>query len=330
MKTGPSLEKAGGGVKGCRVQEIFAASSLRPGFSIVPDAIPVIVAVMRLQLASIRRRYVIEARPLDAETEAALRADSRLGAKAILAAIARRRAENRSEGQRLRKLLQFETALWDTGVVHVAGVDEAGMSPLAGPVAAAAVIFAPGSRIPGVDDSKKLHAETREELAVEIKGRAVAWCVAFAEVEEIDRINIYWAGLLAMRRAVEGLSIAPQHVLLDARRLKELKTPQQAIVKGDAKSLTIAAASILAKTTRDALMCKLDAEYPGYGFSKHKGYPVHEHRAALARLGASAIHRRSFAPVREILGLPPLPLWEHAKAASDSARESMPPVSAEP
>jgi ribonuclease HII len=283
---------------------------------------------MRLQLAEIRRRYVIEARPLEAETEAMLRADPRAGAKAILTAIARRRAENRSEGQRLRKLLQFESALWGAGLLHVAGVDEAGMSPLAGPVAAAAVIFAPGSRIPGVDDSKKLDAETRDKLAVEIKGRAVAWCVAFAEVEEIDRVNIYWAGLLAMRRAVEGLSITPQHILLDARRLKELTTPQQAIVNGDAKSLTIAAASILAKTTRDALMCKLDAEYPGYGFSKHKGYPVREHRAALARLGASPVHRRSFAPVREILGLPPLPLWEHARAASEGAQRSAQPAPA--
>ena len=281
----------------------------------------------RLLLAQIRRRYVIEARPLDAETEAALRADARLGAKAILDAVARRRAENRSEGQRLRKLLQFENALWDAGLLHVAGVDEAGMSPLAGPVAAAAVIFAPGSRIPGVDDSKKLDAATREKLAVEIKGRAVAWSVAFAQVDEIDRINIYWAGLLAMRRAVEGLSVAPQHILLDARRLRELEAPQQAIVKGDSKSLTIAAASILAKTARDALMCKLDAEYPGYGFSKHKGYPVREHRAALARLGASPVHRRSFTPVREILGLPPLPPWPDAKAVSDGAPEISQPAS---
>ena len=276
-------------------------------------------------LAEIRRRYVIEARPLDAETECALRADPRPGAKAILAAIARRRAENRSEGQRLRKLLQFENALWDAGVLHVAGVDEAGMSPLAGPVAAAAVIFEPGSRIPGVDDSKKLDAATRDKLAVEIKGRALAWSVAFAEVEEIDRVNIYWAGLLAMRRAVEALLPAPQHILIDARRLKELTTPQQAIVKGDSKSLTIAAASILAKTARDALMCKLDAEHPGYGFSKHKGYPVREHVAALERLGACPVHRRSFAPVRSVLGLPPLPPWPNAEAVSGRAQEPAQP-----
>jgi ribonuclease HII len=278
-------------------------------------------------LAQIRRDYVIKARRLDSETEAALRADPRPGAKMILEAIARRRAENRSEGQRLRKLLQFENALWAAGVLHVAGVDEAGMSPLAGPVAAAAVIFEPRSRIPGVDDSKKLDAGTRDKLAVEIKGRAVAWSVAFAEVEEIDRVNIYWAGLLAMRRAVEALFPAPQHILIDARRLKELTTPQQAIVNGDGKSLTIAAASILAKTARDALMCKLDGEHPGYGFSKHKGYPVREHLAALERLGASPVHRRSFAPVRTVLGLPPLPPWPNAEAVLERAQEPAQPGS---
>jgi ribonuclease HII len=284
--------------------------------------------VTRLLLAQIRRRFVIEARPLDTETEAALRADPRVAAKAILNAIARRRAENRSEGQRLRKLLQFENALWAAGVLHVAGVDEAGMSPLAGPVAAAAVIFAAGSRIPGIDDSKKLDAEARDKLAVEIKERAVAWSVAFAQVEEIDHINIYWAGLLAMRRAVEGLSLAPQHILLDARRLRDLQVPQQSIVKGDGRSLTIAAASILAKTARDALMHKLDADYPGYGFSKHKGYPVREHLAALERLGASPIHRRSFAPVRAVLGLPPLPPWPNADTVSESIENAEQPETA--
>jgi ribonuclease HII len=260
-------------------------------------------------LTQIRHRYLVEARPLDAITEAALAADPRPGARAILDAIARRRSDNRAEGQRMRKLLRYETALWATGVQAIAGVDEAGMSPLAGPVSAAAVIFAPGARIPGVDDSKKLDAETRERLAVEIKDTAVAWSIGFAEVGEIDTINIYWAGLLAMRRAVEGLSARPEHILIDARRIRDLPIPQQAIVKGDTKCLTIAAASILAKTARDALMCKLDADYPGYGFSKHKGYPVRDHLAALKVLGASPVHRRSFGPVREILGLPPLPPW---------------------
>jgi ribonuclease HII len=262
--------------------------------------------VTRLTLAQVRRRYLIESRPLDSATEAALMADPRPGAKAILDAIARRRFENRSEGQRLRKLLRYESALWAAGVQQVAGVDEAGMSPLAGPVAAAAVVFLPGSRIPGIDDSKKLDVASRERLAVEIKCTAAAWSVGFADVEEIDTLNIYWAGLLAMRRAVEGLSSKPQHLLIDARALKDLDIPQQCIVKGDSKCLSIAAASILAKTARDAVMRKYDAEYPGYGFAKHKGYPVPEHLAALKRLGASPIHRRSFAPVRSVVGLPPL------------------------
>jgi ribonuclease HII len=275
----------------------------------------------RLSLAQVRLRYVVEARPLDQPTEAALEADSRAGAKAILEAVRRRRFENRSDGQRLRKLLRYENALWSTGILLVAGVDEAGMSPLAGPVAAAAVIFKPGSRIPGVDDSKKLDAASREMLAEEIKQTAAAWSVGFAEVSEIDTINIYWAGLLAMRRAVEGLSRSPQHVLVDARRIKDLPIPQQPIVKGDCKSLTIAAASILAKTARDALMHRLDAQHPGYGFAKHKGYPVEDHLAALRRLGASPIHRRSFAPVRLILGLPPLPPWPKPEGVRSADQE---------
>ena len=128
----------------------------------------------------------------------------RAGARSILAAVAKRRFENRSEGQRLRKMLRFETFRWDKGQDAIAGVDEAGMSPLAGPVSAAAVILKPGTRITGIDDSKRLDPDSREGLAKEIKEKAAAWCVAFVEVEEIDTINIYWAGLLAMRRAIEG------------------------------------------------------------------------------------------------------------------------------
>ncbi|HEX5998851.1 MAG TPA: ribonuclease HII [Hyphomicrobiaceae bacterium] len=263
----------------------------------------------RLCLARVRLRFVVERRALDVATEAALKADGRPGAQSILAAIARRRFENRSEGQRLRQMLQFEGALWSGGTRYVAGVDEAGMSPLAGPVAAAAVIFAPGTRIEGVDDSKKLDAACRERLAGKIKMSAIAWSVAFAEVDEIDDVNIYWASRLAMRRAIDGLPHPPDHVLVDGRRLKGLELPQQGIIKGDAKSLTIAAASILAKTARDELMCRLDSLYPGYGFARHKGYPVPEHRAALRKLGACPLHRHSFGPVRRALGLPPLPPW---------------------
>ncbi|MFW5875499.1 MAG: ribonuclease HII [Myxococcota bacterium] len=259
----------------------------------------------RPTLAELKKRYVDGGRALPADLEQALRADSRAGARAILEAIDRRRRRNRAEGQRLRRLLRYEQALWDDGVVHVAGVDEAGMSPLAGPVAAAAVILPKGFRAPGIDDSKKLDAPTRERLAAAIKAEAVAWAVARAEVEEIDRINIYHAGLLAMRRAVRALLTAPGALLVDARTLKDVPLRQQGIVKGDEKSMSIAAASILAKTSRDAWMCELDVRYPGYGFVRHKGYGVREHLEALERIGASPVHRRSFAPVRKVLGLDP-------------------------
>jgi ribonuclease HII len=263
----------------------------------------------RLPLADLKARYVDRDRALPAAIEAALVADPRSGARAILAAVERRRRANRSEGQRLRKMLRYETALWTAGISYVAGVDEAGMSPLAGPVAAAAVIFASGTRIPDVDDSKRLTAEERERLAPVIRERALAWSVAYAEVDEIDCINIYWAGLAAMRRAIEALAPAAEHLLIDGRRLREVALPQQAIIKGDTKSLSIAAASILAKTSRDARMRGYEDLYPGYGFAQHKGYPVGAHQRAIRRLGACPIHRRSFAIVREVLGLPPLPPW---------------------
>jgi ribonuclease HII len=260
-----------------------------------------------LTLVQIRARYVDADRPLPKSLEQELKGDPRPGAQAILRAIERRRHDRRSEGQRLRKMLRFEQELWMRGVVHVAGVDEAGMSPLAGPVSAGAVVLAPGTRLADVDDSKKLTAADRERLAVVIKESAVAWAVGFATPEEIDRINIYHAGLLAMRRAVEALTVSPAHLLLDARRIKDLVIPQEKIVKGDSRSLSIAAASILAKVARDAVMAELDRSYPGYGFAKHKGYPVKEHLAALRNLGACDVHRRSFQPVRDALGLPPLP-----------------------
>lgn len=262
---------------------------------------------MALPFAEIRARYVEGDRPLPKSLEQELKDDPRAGARAILRAIERRRHARRAEGQRLRKMLRFEQQLWATGVVHVAGVDEAGMSPLAGPVYAGAVVLAPGTRLADVDDSKKLTAAERERLADVIKESAVAWAVGFATPEEIDRINIYHAGLLAMRRAVEGLGVAPAHLLLDARLIRDLTIPQEKIIKGDSRSLSIAAASILAKTTRDAVMAVLDRDFPGYGFAKHKGYPVKEHLVALRKLGACDAHRRSFQPVRDALGLPPLP-----------------------
>ena len=260
----------------------------------------------RLTLSEIRRRYVDKGRPLPQGLEAELRADARSGARAILAAIEKRRHANRAEGQRLRHMLRYEQEYWSAGLEHVAGVDEAGMSPLAGPVVAGAVILPKGWKLPDVDDSKKLDAETRERLAGAIKKDAVAWAVGVVEHDEIDRINIYRAGLLAMRRAVEGLARRPDALLIDARKLKELDVPQQGIIGGDGKSLSIAAASILAKTHRDGIMDALDAIYPGYGFCRHKGYGVPEHHAALEAHGVLPIHRRSFGPVRKLLGLDPV------------------------
>jgi ribonuclease HII len=262
-----------------------------------------------LSYAEIRARYVERERPLPEALERALRSDPRPSAKAILHAVDRRRRERRAEGQRLRGILRYERELWGAGIAHVAGIDEAGMSPLAGPVAAAAVVFSPGFRLPGVDDSKKLDEKERDRLAPAIRESALAWAVAFVEADEIDRINIYWAGLLAMQRAIEALGIVPQHLLIDGRRLRDVTIAQQRIDKGDEKSLSIAAASILAKTARDKRMVEYDARYPAYGFARHKGYPVRAHVETLRTHGACPIHRQSFAPVRQALGLPPLPPW---------------------
>lgn len=259
-----------------------------------------------MSVGELRARFLEREAPLPAQCEEALRCDGRAGARAVYDAILRRRRDNRAEGQRLRHLLQCETRLWERGLTRVAGVDEAGMAPLAGPVVAAAVILPREFRPRGIDDSKQLDAAARERLAVEIKAAAACWAIGIAAVEEIDALNIYRAGLLAMRRAVEGLASCPEHLLIDARRLDELAIPQDGIVHGDALSLTIAAASILAKTTRDAMMAEHDRQYPGYGFARHKGYPTAEHFTAIERLGVCPLHRRSFAPIRQALGLDPV------------------------
>ena len=180
------------------------------------------------------------------------------------------------------------------------GVDEAGRGPLAGPVVAAAVILDPLNPISGLNDSKKLSAKRRDALAVEIRAKALAWSVAEASVEEIDRINILQASLLAMRRAVEGLKIQPETALIDGNRCPQLACPAEAIVGGDGKVASIAAASILAKTVRDAGMLVLHAEYPMYGFDRHMGYPTALHLQALREHGPSPVHRRSYAPVAQL------------------------------
>lgn len=183
----------------------------------------------------------------------------------------------------------------------IAGVDEAGRGPLAGPVVAAAVILDPNRPIAGLADSKQLTAGRREELAALIREHALCWALGRAEVEEIDRLNILRATLLAMRRAVEGLSMPPAMVLVDGTHTPEIAYPSRAIIRGDATVAAISAASILAKVARDQEMLRLDDRYPGYGFSRHKGYPTRDHIAALDRLGVSPIHRQSFSPVRRLI-----------------------------
>lgn len=260
----------------------------------------------RTPLAELRKRYLVDDAPLPSGLLASLEEDPREGAKSLARSLKHRQAANRAEGQRLRHMLKFETELWAEGYQHIAGVDEAGMAPLAGPVVAGAAILPRGYKLRGLDDSKKILDESRrEELAFAIKRDALAWATGWASHEEIDTLNIYHAGLLAMRRAVEGLCVAPDYVLVDARKIPGIPGPQRGIIKGDAQSLSIAAGAILAKTTRDQHMNGLDAKHPGYGFKSHKGYPTPEHLEAIDRLGVLDFYRKTFAPVRKALGLDP-------------------------
>jgi len=182
--------------------------------------------------------------------------------------------------------------------VLLAGCDEVGRGPLAGDVVAAAVILDPENPIDGLDDSKKLTEKKRELLFDEIKTKAKSWCVARASVAEIDEINILQASLLAMHRAVQGLHLQPEYVLVDGNKLPKWKYTAEAVVKGDSRVQAISAASILAKVVRDREMIEFDKQYPGYGLADHKGYPTKFHMDALVRLGITEIHRKSFAPVR--------------------------------
>lgn len=263
--------------------------------------------LLRKSIPELNKRFVERRRPVPKGLLEALDVDPRNGAKQLAKRIRERYRENRSEGQRLHFLLRFEIELWSQGYGMIAGVDEAGMAPLAGPVVAGAVILPQNYKLRGLNDSKKiLDPEKRDELAQQIKQDAICWSVGVAEVEEIDKINIYHAGLLAMQRAVEGLGAKPDFILVDARKIPHCDTPQRGIIRGDALSASIAAASIIAKTTRDAHMLELDRIYSGYGLASHKGYPTPEHCHALKSLGALPIHRRSFARVREALGLDPV------------------------
>lgn len=237
----------------------------------------------------------------DEQLIASLRSDPRATVASLLDAAERRLQRRAAEHERHREMLAIEDKLRSQGKALVAGVDEAGMGPLAGPIVAAAVILGEAADLEGIDDSKRLSVQRRDKLAAELRSRALCYAIGTADVAEIDRHNVYHAGLLAMRRAVEGLAVKPDHVLVDARRIPDIGIAQSAYVRGDSRSLSIAAASILAKTHRDALMEDLDHLHPGYGFSRHKGYGTPEHQDALRRLGASAAHRSSYEAVRELV-----------------------------
>lgn len=259
-------------------------------------------AEKKISLDEIRRRYGRGGDVVSAQLLARLRRDSRTGAQKLYQSLLARFERERGERLRLDAMLNFERVLWKSGVRDIAGVDEAGVGPLAGPVVAAAVMFAADTQIAGIDDSKRLDPEVREALAHEIRAKSAGIGIGMATVQEIDTVNIYHAALLAMRRAVEALPRPPQHVLVDARVVPGIRVPQNSFNKGDGINFSIAAASIIAKTERDRLMETLDREYPGYGLAAHKGYGTPEHRAALKRLGPCAVHRMSFPVIAELRG----------------------------
>lgn len=206
----------------------------------------------------------------------------------------------RRQAARMGVLLRVERELWAAGCTHVAGVDEVGVGPLAGPVVAAAVIIPPQMRVRGIDDSKKLSALRRCELAAQIHSNATAVGIGIVDVQDIDRLNIYHAALEAMRRAVLALPIPPDHIVVDARTIPHVSVPQSPLIGGDGRSYSVAAASIVAKVHRDALMQSFHDQYPQYGFAANMGYGTAQHLDAIARLGPCPIHRRSFAPVRQL------------------------------
>ncbi|HEY8520698.1 MAG TPA: ribonuclease HII [Gammaproteobacteria bacterium] len=259
-------------------------------------------SLSKLSIEQIRERYARPDRPVTPQTLSKLKRDPRQGVRQIYEALKKRYERERSERQRLDAMLNFERVLWRSGVERIAGVDEAGTGPLAGPVVAAAVVFPPHTELPCVDDSKRLDPEQRAEAERAIRAAAAGIGIGVADVGEIDRINIYQAALLAMRRAVEALPMPPQHVLVDARDIPGVNVPQNRFYKGDGINFSIAAASIIAKTHRDRLMDELAREYPEYGFERHKGYGTPEHQEAIRRHGPCAIHRMSFTFIRELCG----------------------------
>ena len=256
-----------------------------------------------LSLKNIQEKYSDPATFVPHQLLQKLRRDSRTGARKLYQVLLRRSKEQSNENRRLEAMLHFERVLWRAGITRIAGVDEVGIGPLAGPVVAAAVTFPPQTMIEGIHDSKLLDASTRERLDVEIRLRASGIGIGIVEIDEIDRVNIYHAGLRAMQLAVAALPDMPQHVLVDSRTIPGIQMPQNCFDKGDGINFSIAAASIVAKVHRDRLMTELDSVYPGYGFAEHKGYATPVHQAAIRKLGPCPIHRKSFDYIRELCGL---------------------------
>ena len=255
-----------------------------------------------LSITEIREHLLLCSGPLSTRFLGKLQRDQREGVQRIFR---RLKKQQRVEGRERRHgaaMLRLERKLWSSGIRHIAGVDEVGVGPLAGPVVAASVMFAPQTMILGVDDSKRVSPESRERLALRIRNQALGVGIGVAAVEEIEQLNVYHAGLLAMRRAIERLPIAPEHLLVDARKIPEVSIPQSSFTKGDRLSFSIAAASIIAKTYRDQLMVELDKAYPRYGFAQHKGYCTPAHMEAIKRYGPSSVHRKSFAFIQELCG----------------------------
>jgi ribonuclease HII len=215
----------------------------------------------------------------------------------------KRRLARARERRRLERLHRFEHAALGRGFTLIGGIDEVGRGPLAGPVVAACVVADGPLMLRGLDDSKKVVPERRVELAADIRAKAVAWAIGEATVAEIERHNIYWASILAMERALAALAIVPEYLLTDAVRIRSFAGEQLPVIKGDAKCATVAAASILAKVHRDALLVELDRHHPQYGFAEHKGYATPRHIAALREHGPCEHHRRQFWRVRDALTL---------------------------
>jgi ribonuclease HII len=256
----------------------------------------------QLSLKEIQEKYASSACAVSPAILRKLQRDSRTGARRLYRILVKRYEQQKHERNRLDAMLHFERLLWKAGIQHIAGVDEVGMGPLAGPVVAAAVIFPPGVEIAGIDDSKALDEETRNRLDLEIRGKASAVALGIADVELIDQLNIYHAGIRAMQLALSNLPVAPQHILVDSRTVPGFPQPQNSFDKGDGINFSIASASIVAKVYRDRLMVELDATYPGYGFASHKGYATPEHQRAIREFGPCPVHRRSFDYIRELCG----------------------------